>query len=129
MTLSISATYAAALAFYFIAWSFHVSFTRARTGVRTGDGGNPTMLTAMRQHGNLAEFMPFALVMMAFGEARGLSPLWLHTSGMFLIAGRLIHPFGITNEGGPIAARAIGQISTYLATLIPAAAILLARLS
>lgn len=129
MTVPITATYAAVLAFYFIAWSFHVSFTRARTGVRTGDGGNPTMLTAMRQHGNMAEFMPFALLMMALGEAGGLSALWLHLSGVLLVAGRLIHPFGITDDGGPVAARVVGQLSTYASTLIPAAAILLFRLS
>lgn len=129
MTLSITANYAAILAFYYIAWSFHVSFTRARTGVRTGDGGNATMLTAMRRHGNMAEFMPFALVMMAFAEAGGLSAAWLHASGLLLVAGRLIHPFGITDDGGPVAARVVGQVSTYAATLIPAAAILLTRLA
>jgi uncharacterized membrane protein YecN with MAPEG domain len=129
MTLTITGTYAAILAFYYIAWSFHVSFTRARTGVRTGDGGNPTMLTAMRRHGNMAEYMPFALLMMALGEASGLSAFWLHVSGVLLVAGRLIHPFGITDEGGPVSARVVGQLSTYAATLIPAAAILLTRLA
>ena len=129
MTLSITATYAAILAFYFIAWAFHVSFTRAATGVRTGDGGNPTMLTAMRRHGNMAEFMPFALVMMALAEAGGLGALWLHLSGVLLVAGRLIHPFGITDDGGPVAARVVGQLSTSAATLIPSAAILLFRLA
>jgi uncharacterized membrane protein YecN with MAPEG domain len=129
MALEITAFYAAILAFYYVAFAFHVSFIRAATGVRTGDGGNPTMLTAIRRHGNMAEFMPFALVMMALAEAGGLGPAWLHASGILLIAGRVIHPFGITNDGGPLAARVVGQISTYAATLIPAAAILLAALT
>ncbi len=129
MPLQITALYASALAFYFVAWAFHVSFTRAATGVRTGDGGNPTMLTAMRRHGNMAEFMPFALLMMALGEAGGLSAPWLHASGLLLVLGRVVHPFGITNDGGPVAARVVGQLATYAATLIPAAAILLASLT
>lgn len=124
MVLPITSVYAAALAFYFVAFAFHVSFVRARTEVRLGDGGNATMLVAIRRHGNLAEFLPLALVMMALGEAGGLDPFWVHTGGIFLVIGRLVHPFGITEDGGPIAARVVGQLSTYAAILLPAVFVL-----
>ena len=128
MQLAITPLYAAFLAFLYIATSFYVSFARGSTGVRLGDGGNATMLVAMRRHGNMAEFVPFALLMMALGELTGLGATWLHICGVLLVLGRLVHPFGITEDGGPVIARVVGQLSTYAATLIPAVAILIVAL-
>ena len=125
MQLAVTPIYAAILAFFFIAASFYVSFARGKTGVRLGDGGNLTMLVAIRRHGNMAEFVPIALLMMAFGELTGLSATWLHICGVLLLVGRVVHPFGITEHGGPIVARVVGQLRTYAATLIPAVVILL----
>ena len=124
MTPTITATYAAILAVFYIALSFHVSITRGKTGVRLGDGGNPAMLAAMRRHGNMAEFVPFALVLMALAELTGLAAPWLHAAGAVLIAARLVHLFGIAETGGSFPARVAGTLATYGAMLIPAAAIL-----
>lgn len=128
MLLAVTPTYAALLAFFYIAASFYVSITRGKTGVRLSDGGNATMLVAIRRHGNMAEFVPLALLMMALGELTGLSATWLHICGALLVIGRAVHPFGITEDGGPIVARVVGMLSTYAAMLIPAVAILLATL-
>lgn len=124
MTLTITATYAAIIALYYIAWSFNVTFTRIRTDISIGDGGNPSMLLAIRQHGNMAEYIPLALIMMAFAELGGLSSPWLHAAGLLLLGGRLLHPFGMA---GRDALRIAGQSATYGAILIPAGAILLAQ--
>ena len=92
MTPIITATYAAILAVYFVAMSAYVITMRAKTDTLLGPGDNIQMLVAMRRHGNLAEYMPFAILVMALAEALGLSATWLHVAGIALVAGRLIHP-------------------------------------
>ena len=128
MTPTITATYAALLAFFYVAMSFYVIATRARTDTLLGDGDNIDMLVAMRRHGNLAEYMPFAILMMALGESLGLSATWLHVSGIALVAGRLIHPFGVA-EKSPLAPRVAGILLTFAAMLIPAISILISPLA
>lgn len=123
MTPTITATYAAVLAFFYVAMSFYVIVTRARTDTLLGHGDSIPMLVAMRRHGNLAEYMPFAILMMALAEILGLGATWLHVSGIALIAGRLIHPFGVA-EKSPLAPRVIGILATFAAMIIPAISIL-----
>ncbi len=123
MTPTITASYAAILAFFYVAMSFYVIITRARTDTLLGHGDNIPMLVAMRRHGNLAEYMPFAILMMALAEIMGLGATWLHVSGIALIAGRLMHPFGVA-EKSPLPPRVVGILATFAAMLIPAVGIL-----
>ena len=116
MSIPITATFAAILAVYFVAMSSYVIYTRAKTDVLMWDGGNGRMLTAIRRHGNMAEYMPFALLMMAIAEIGGLSPLWLQISGGLLLAGRLIHPFGVA-EKSPLVPRVTGVLLTFAAII------------
>ena len=120
MNLTITPLYAAILAVFFVAMSFYVIVTRAKTDVLVGDGGNARMLVAIRRHGNLAEYMPFAILMMALGELMGLGATWLHAAGIALIAGRILHPFGVFAEKGSLAPRVAGVLATMAAILIPA---------
>lgn len=129
MAPEITATYAALLALFFIALSFYVIITRAKTDVLVGDGGNPRMLVAIRRHGNMAEYVPLALLMMGLAEMLGLGAFWLHACGIALIAGRLIHPFGITESSGSLAPRVVGVLATMAAIVIPAGGILLSQLT
>lgn len=125
MSVQITATYAALVALLYVAFSVYVSVVRGKTGVSTGDGGNPAMLVAIRRHGNFAEYGVLALLLMALAESAGAAPLWLHASGVLLIAGRLVHPFGVGEDGGVFAARVAGMSATYAAILVPAVAAVL----
>ncbi len=129
MPPTLTAIYAAILAIFYVAMSFYVIVTRAKTDVLVGDGGNPQMLVAMRRHGNMTEYVPFALLMMALAEIMGLGAFWLHICGVALIAGRLIHPFGIKPENSPLVPRVTGVLATMAAILIPATSILLTSLT
>jgi uncharacterized membrane protein YecN with MAPEG domain len=119
MSLAITPLYAAILAVFFIGMSTYVIVTRARTDVLVGDGGNMDMLVAIRRHGNMAEYTPFAILMMALGELSGLGATWLHVAGVALVAGRLVHPFGVAKENSPLAPRVAGVLATFAAMLIP----------
>ena len=124
MTPTITATYAAILAIFYVAMSAYVIAMRAKTGVLVGHGDNTDLLVAMRRHGNLSEYMPFAILMMGLGELLGLGSIWLHVAGLALIAGRLIHPFGVKAENSSLAPRVTGALLTFAAILIPALGIL-----
>ena len=123
MPPTITATYAAVLAFFYVAMSFYVIITRAKTDTLLGHADSIPMLVAMRRHGNLAEYMPFAILIMALAEILGLGATWLHVSGIALVLGRVIHPFGVA-EKSPLAPRVIGVLLTFAAILIPAISIL-----
>ena len=69
------------------------------------------------------------LVGQELAEILGLGAGWLHVCGIALIAGRLIHPFGITEENSPLAPRVVGVLATMAAILIPAGSILLTQLT
>lgn len=129
MTPEITATYAAIIAILYIAMSAYVIATRARMDIPLGDGGNPTMLLAMRRHGNMAEYAPFALLVMGLAEMLGLGATWLHLSGSALVAGRLLHPMGLHTGAGTIAPRIAGTLATMASILIPTAAILITTLA
>ena len=123
MAPTITAFYAAILAFFYVAMSFYVIITRAKTDTLLGHADSIPMLVAMRRHGNLAEYMPFAILIMALAEINGLGASWLHVSGIALVAGRLIHPFGVA-EKSPLVPRVVGILATFAAILIPAISIL-----
>lgn len=129
MTPIITATYAAILAFFFVAMSFYVIITRAKTNILVGHEDNIRMLVAMRRHGNMAEYVPFALLMMGLAEMLGLGTTWLHVCGIALIAGRLIHPFGVNEKKAALAARVAGVLATMTAIVIPAISILFTTLA
>ena len=124
MDLSVTALYAGVLTIFYIALSIYVSTMRGKTDTNLGDGGNPIMLAAMRKHGNMAEFLPLALLLMAMSEIAGLSALWLNVMGGLLVVGRLIHPLGIAPDGGLFVARVAGSLMTLAALGIGAIALL-----
>lgn len=120
MIVTITAAYAAILALAYIAVSFAVSFARGRLGVSLGDGGKPEMLVRIRQHGNMAEYVPFALLLMALAEAGGLGAAWVHAAGLLLLAGRALHLLGFSEARFAFPARVTGMLATYGAMLIAA---------
>ncbi len=124
MTFPITAIYAAILGLLMIALQIAVVAARGRTDVLFGDGGRMDLLLPMRRHGNLVETVPMALILMALGEAQGLSAGWLHTAGLLLLASRLIHPFGLAEARRALPLRIAGTVGTWIATLIPIVALL-----
>lgn len=109
MTLHITALYAALLGIWAVALSNYVSINRGRYKILHGDGGNPAMAAIIRRHGNLAEYLPLALILLALAEASGLGATWMHVLGLILVISRLIHPFGIsvTNPNHPLRENAL----------------------
>ena len=93
----ITALYGALNAILNIFLANRVSTMRKVHQVSIGDGnGEATpMLIAMRAHGNNAEFVPLAIVMMLLAELCGGNPIALHVFGGLLLLARIAHPIGL----------------------------------
>ncbi len=122
MTLSITPIYAGVLALLFVFLSLRVIGARRRSGVALGDGGNRVLMRSLRAHGNFAEYVPLALVLMALAEWQGVSGWALHVTGLALLAGRTIHAIGLSREPERFALRTTGMALTITALILGALA-------
>lgn len=129
MTPILTASYAAVLALIYVAMSAYVIATRAKRNINIGDGDDPYMRLAIRRHGNMTEYVPFALLLMGFAEILGLGSVWLHLAGFALIGGRILHALGLNVTGTLTAARVVGTSATLAAILIPTGGIFLTTLA
>lgn len=91
---------------------------RERRGVNLGHGGHADLETAIRVHGNFAEYVPFALLVIVLVEAAGFSRYWVHALGIALIAGRLAHAYGLSAAKQPSRARVVGVTLTFAVLVI-----------
>jgi len=93
--------------------SMRVISNRVRARVNLLDGGDEALTRAMRVHGNFAEYVPFALLLMALAEMQGGSGLFMHALGTVLIVCRLCHAYAITATTGLNTFRQIGFAGTF----------------
>lgn len=113
----IVAIYAAILAVVFVGLTINVIRGRYRARASLGDGGDAGLQQAIRAHGNFAEFVPFALVILTLAELNG-SPAWsIHALGCVLVLARLSHAWGITGGKDRLRFRQFGVIATFLVLL------------
>lgn len=117
MAFHTTALYALPLALLGLVLWFRVSMVRAQLKVSIGDAGNPVLHERIRQHGNFIEWAPWVILLMALAEGNGAGALWLHISGGLLLAGRLIHPFGLKADNPAHPLRYVGNTASLLATL------------
>lgn len=120
----ITALYAALLAFFFILLSFKVIGKRRQFKVGIGSKGEMALERAIRVHGNFAEYVPFALLLIFLAEYAGLAPLWIHILGCALLLGRLLHAYGVSKVQEPLKFRVIGTLLTQTVMLVSAVVII-----
>ena len=101
-----------------------VTVVRAKGKIGYGDGGDPDFTTVVWGQGNCIEYVPLTLILIAFAEAGGTSAFWIHAMGVALVAGRIMHPFGLTKKPGFDPLRFVGANLTWL-TLLPASVFVL----
>lgn len=117
--------YAAVLGLLFAALSFRVANTRRVMKVALGTGGDRQLERSIRVQGNFAEYVPMALILLAFLEIQAW-PAWLvHLLCAALLVARVVHALGVAREPEDIRWRASGMITT-LTVLIVTSALLLA---
>jgi len=127
MSVPVVALYGALNAFLNIGLALVVSRVRGLQKVSLGHGESPIVLKAVRAHGNNAEFVPLALVMLLIAELMGGSSMWLHVLGGTLTVARIAQAIGIYQEKAPNAARFVGTAATWVMILATAVYVLLLR--
>ncbi|HEX4871440.1 MAG TPA: MAPEG family protein [Nevskiaceae bacterium] len=124
--MTILPLYAALLTLLFLALSVRALRLRGRFQVAVGDGGQPALLRAIRAHGNFAEYVPLALILIGLVESGG-GPGWLvHALGAALLIGRLAHAWGVSQVRETLQFRVVGMVLTF-SVLTVASLLLLAR--
>ena len=64
---------------------------RRAVKVKLGDNGNFELQSAIRAHGNFAEYMPITMILLFLLEYNGAPALTIHLIGTAFLAGRWIH--------------------------------------
>jgi len=121
--LPVTALFAGLLAFYFLWLATRVIKARRVHRVALG---TPHRLVerAVRAHGNFAENVPFALLLMALCEINGLPDWALHVFGVVLLAGRVLHAHGIGQEPENFRWRVLGMSLSFTVLGVAAASLL-----
>jgi uncharacterized membrane protein YecN with MAPEG domain len=117
-SLSITGLYASLLALLFIALAINIIRLRYQYKTGIGDGGHEALAKAIRVHGNFAEYVPIALLMLGIYEVNGASPILLHMLGAVLFIGRILHAVGLSKTTGVSKQRQIGMISLFMVLVI-----------
>ena len=118
MDARIAAGYGLALAMMFIALTIRVVKGRYRAQVSLGDGGYERLQRDNRAHGNFAEQVPLALLLIALAEING-APAWaIHVLGIALLLARLSHAYAIIQGLGALNFRKLGMLGTFLVLIV-----------
>ena len=123
--ISITALYAGVLGILLVAISARVSMLRGKFKVMFGDGGQDSLMRAIRAQGNFTEYVPLALLLIGMVEWAGTKPWVVHTLAGGLLASRLIHYWGITARKDP--GRGIGVTISWIVLAASGAMVLYQR--
>jgi uncharacterized protein len=116
--------YGGLLVLFYIFLGMRVSALRGKAHATIGTGNDPALERAIRAHGNFSEYVPFALLLLGFMEMQRNSSYVLHALCLLLVAGRLIHAFGISQTRETMGFRVTGTVLT-IAVLVIAAIVLI----
>ncbi len=109
--------YAALLSFIFVFLSIKTISTRRALRIGIGHSNNEKMLRVMRVHSNFAEYVPLALLLLFFLETQNAHQLILHGLCSFLVIGRCLHAYGVSQENEKFVFRITGMALTFTTIL------------
>ena len=122
-----TAIFAALLALEFIALSAWIVMGRVNKNALFGDANDDDFAKRIRCQANFAEYVPFAVLLIALFEARGGSHGLVVTLLVILLIARLIHPVGMfapANSPQQFGCRGGGIVATLGVMLVAAVALL-----
>ena len=115
-----AATYIAIFLVMAVILALNVARHRKPKRIGVGDGGDSTLLLAMRVHANFTENVPLSLASLIMLPLLG-SPVWaIHLVGGSMLLGRILHAVGLSSSQGHSFGRAAGIMLTWSSLLISA---------
>ena len=118
MLLTIVPVFSAFFAVLFVLLSINVIRARRKHKVGLGTGQNRSVEMAMRVHANFAEYVPFALLLIALLELNKANSLLMIGLSSVLLVGRLVHAYGVSMENERFTYRVSGMLTTFAVILI-----------
>ena len=83
----------------FMAWlALQTIRLRRATKVKLGDNGNFELQSAIRAHGNFAEYMPITIILLFLLEFNGAPAISIHLIGITFLVGRWTHAQGLLKD-------------------------------
>jgi uncharacterized membrane protein YecN with MAPEG domain len=119
--MTIVTLYAGLLGLLYLPLAANVIRIRRADRISLGDGGNALLERRVRAHGNFAEYVPIALILIALAESGGGSALLIHGLGIALVLGRAMHAFALSSLTLRLKARVGGMVLTLTVIGIAAA--------
>ena len=113
----VTALIGAVLGLVFVRLALKVVAARRAAKFSIGDSNDPALLRASRVHANFAEYVPLTLPLMALAEIIGAPWFVILVLGVMLIAGRLLHAYGLGQELDNFRARVRGMQLTIFALI------------
>lgn len=110
----ITALYAGLLGLMYLGLSAFVIKARFQNKISLGDGGDEVMTRRIRSHGNFAEFVPFAVILLFIAEWQGIADPVTHILGLTLIIGRSLHIVALNKLAKIPKGRQIGMAMTLV---------------
>lgn len=110
--MTIVTLYAGLLGLLYLPLAANVIRIRRADRISLGDGGNTLLERRIRAHGNFAEYVPIALILIALAEAGGSPPWLIHGLGIALVIGRAMHAFALSSLTLRLRARVGGMVLT-----------------
>jgi uncharacterized protein len=107
----VSSLYAAILALLIVYLAVVVIRSRRKNKVAFADGGINELTIARSAHSNATEYIPIALLLMFGLEWNQGHEVLIHTFGIVLVLGRLVHARGILTE--TLKLRVVGMMMTF----------------
>ena len=123
----ITPLFASILALMFLSLSFRALLLRRKYRIAVGDSGNLELLRAVRAHGNFAEYVPIALLLIYFIEQSQAQAWLVYCLGTALVLGRLSHAFGLSQVKEPLFFRVFGMVCTLNTIGVSALYLLVSR--
>lgn len=114
----VTALYAGLVGLLLLALAALVSRLRRARKVGLGDGGDRELQRAIRVHGNAVEWALPGLLLLLVAELNRADPLLLHACGIAIVAGRVLHAFGLTRTAGVSFGRFYGSALSWGAILV-----------
>lgn len=105
----------------YLVLSMRVVLHRKARRIGVGTGGDETLTRKVRVHGNFAEYVPLALLLLGLLELAGIRPWLVWTFGIVLLLARVLHAIGLGGSAGVSAGRFSGALLTFVVLLAMAA--------
>ena len=118
--LSIVPAYTAIFGLMFIYLSLRVIKQRHSAKVSIGDGDNPALRKAIAVHNNFSQYVPLALLLIAFVELNHAPAIYTHGLCACLLVGRVAHAYGLAQPIQVMKLRQIGVLLTFGVIIIAA---------